>query len=276
MYVRYKMSSRVRRRNVNNTDADAPPKKKQKLMVDKAVLNLARNFNKTLNLANTIYNFGTIEKLGEVDLTVRLSRKLINEFRSIYKRSFEKQIEYAGSVRFDVKNTRGLVKFNQPSQTTNYDFKTVVPKREDLSSYIVYHSHPVPMSNVTLMTLPSDKDYATYINFYPYVQANIILEKHGYYVIDLLESNRFRKPNPKEVYEFFLNEVYKKGNFEKHKMVHRGIMFFKASPRSWQRVVNGYMDPIMRNRFGMSVRYYFYDDDLPKITLIDRSMIMIE
>jgi len=276
MYVRCKMSSRIRRRNANNADADAPLKKKRKIMVDKAVTNLARNFNKKLNLTNTIYNFGTIEKLGNVDMTVRLSRKLINDFRSIYKQSFEKQIEYAGSVRFDARNTRGLVKFNTPSQTTNYNFKTVVPKREDLSSYIVYHSHPVPKSNTTLMTLPSDRDYAAYINFYPYVQANIILEKNGYYVIDLIESDRFKKPNPKEVYDFFLSEVYKKGNFEKYKVVHRDIMFFATNPQSWKKMVNGYMDPLMRTKFSISVKYHFYDDDLPKITLIDRNMIMIE
>lgn len=275
MYGNYKMSSRVRPREPNN-NTNGPPKKKQKVMVDKAVLNLARNFNKKLNLTNTVYNFGTVERVGNVDLTIRLSRKLISDFKTIYKKSFEKQIEYAGSVKFDAKNTRGLVKFNAPTQTTNYNFKIVTPKLQDLSSYIVYHSHPVPPSNTKLVTIPSDRDFTAYINFYPYVQANIILEKHGYYVIDLIESDRFRKPDPKRVSKFFMSEVYARGEFEKYKRVHRGIMFFNVEPKSLQRVINGYADLRMRQEFGISVRYYLYDDDLPKITLMDRSMIMIE
>ena len=274
MCASYKMSSRVRPRESNNTNG--PPKKKQKLMVDKAVLNLARNFNKKLNTTNTVYNFGTVERVGNVDVTIRLSRKLINDFRAIYKKSFDNQIEYAGSVRFNAKNTRGLVKFNRPTQSTNYNFKVVTPKPQDLSSYIVYHSHPVPQSNTKLVTIPSDKDFAAYINFYPYVQANIILEKYGYYVIDLIESDRFKKPNPKQVHQFFMSEVYGRGDFEKYKLVHRNIMFFKVEPKSLQRVINGYTDARMRQQFGISVRYYLYDDDLPKVTLMDRSMIMIE
>ena len=267
------MSARVRPRESNNK---GPPKKKQKLMVNKAVDSLARNFNKQINLNNVVYNFGTIEGVGNVDITIRLSRKLINDFKDVYKKSFEKQIEYAGSVKFDAKNTRGLVKFSTPTRSTNYNFKVVTPRQTDLSSYIVYHSHPVPPSDTTLMTLPSDKDYSAYIQFYPYVQANIILEKQGYYVIDLIESDRFRKPDPKAVYDFFMKEVYAQGNFDRHKVVHRGILFFKVEPKSWQRVVNGYMDLRMRRKFGISVRYYLYDDDLPKVTLFDRSMIMIE
>ena len=274
MYGNYKMSSRVRPRESNNTNG--PPKKKQKLMVDKAVLTLARNFNKKLNMTNTVYNFGTVERVGNVDITIRLSRKLINDFRAIYKKSFEKQIEYAGSVKFNARNTRGLVKFNTPTQTTNYNFKIVTPKLQDLSSYIVYHSHPVPPSKTKLVTIPSDRDFAAYINFYPYVQANIILEKHGYYVIDLIESNRFKKPDPTRVSKFFMSEIYGKGNFEKYKLVHRGIVFFEVDPKSLQRVINGYANLRMQREFGISVTYHLYDDELPKITLMDRDMIMIE
>ena len=274
MYGNYKMSSRFRPRESNNTNG--PPKKKQKLMVDKAVLTLARNFNKKLNMTNTVYNFGTVERVGNVDITIRLSRKLINDFRAIYKKSFEKQIEYAGSVKFNARNTRGLVKFNTPTQTTNYNFTIVTPKLQDLSSYIVYHSHPVPSSKTKLVTIPSDRDFAAYINFYPYVQANIILEKHGYYVIDLIESNRFKKPDPIQASKFFMSEIYGKGNFEKYKLVHRGIIFFEVDPKSLQRVINGYANLRMQREFGISVTYHLYDDELPKITLMDRDMIMIE
>jgi len=68
-------------------------------MVDKAVVNLARNFNKKLNLTNTVYNFGTVERVGNVDVTIRLSRKLINDFRAIYKKSFDNQRTYTSKHR---------------------------------------------------------------------------------------------------------------------------------------------------------------------------------
>jgi hypothetical protein len=71
----------------------------------------------------------------------------------------------------------------------------------------VYHTHPVPKDGGIYVTLPSDKDLTAYIEFYPYVQANIILEKFGYYVIDLLESDQFNKPDAKKVYQFFIDNV---------------------------------------------------------------------
>lgn len=267
------MSSRVRPRN--NSNDNAPPKKKARLMTDQAVQALTKNFTRKINLGENTYNLGTITDINQTSMGVRLSRKLVNDLKVIYKKSYEQSVEYVGSTRFSVDNLRGTVKFNTPTQRTNNNFKKVAPSLDDLKAYIVYHTHPVPPSFVTsYVTLPSVYDFTAYIEYYPYVQANIILEKHGYYVIDLIESDRFKKSDSKEVFNFFIEEVYKKAKFKNASTTYKGIEFFKASPESLQRVINNYADPIMRRKYGISIRYHRYTE-LANITLLDRERIMI-
>ena len=267
------MSSRVRPRN--NNDTDMPPKKKARIMTNQAVQSLTKNLRRKINLGENSYNLGTITDMNQISMSVRLSRKLVNDLKSIYKKSYEKSVEYVGSTQFSVNNVRGAVKFNTPTQRTNNNFAKVMPSLKDLGAYIVYHTHPVPISFMrTYVTLPSIDDFTAYIGFYPYVQANIILEKHGYYVIDLIESDQFKKPEPKEVFKFFIEEVYKKTKFGNMSTAYKGIEFFEASPESLQKVINDYADPIMRRKYGMSIRYYRYNE-LANITLIDRERIMV-
>jgi hypothetical protein len=59
------------------------------------------------------------------------------------------------------------------------------------------------MSAVPLFTYPSEADFRAYIKAYPAIQANLILENQGYYVIDLIETN-MNKPDPDEVVKTFL------------------------------------------------------------------------
>lgn len=266
--------STKRSRNSTNTNNSLPPRKKARLAVNSSLLALSKNLTRKINLRDDEYNLGTITNFNNNRLGVRLSRKMINDFKHIYKKSYDNQIEYVGSTRFTVNNTRGFVKFNTPSRATDKNFKMVAPRLNDLSSYIVYHTHPVPKDGGIYVTLPSDKDLTAYIEFYPYVQANIILEKFGYYVIDLLESDQFDKPDAKKVYQFFIDNVYKKMKFENASTVYKGIQFFKVSPQSMQAVINKYTDPLMRQKFGISIRYYQYTD-LADITLLDRERIML-
>lgn len=267
------MSSRIRPRN--NDNINAPPKKKTRTMANQAVDSLSMNLRRKINLEEDAYNLGTITNMNQTSMGIRLSRKLVNDLKKIYKKSYEQGVEYVGSTRFSVNNVRGVVKYDTPTQRTNNNFKRVAPSLQDLGAYIVYHTHPVPVSFMsTYVTLPSIDDFTAYIGFYPYVQANIILEKHGYYVIDLVESDQFKKPNPKEVFKFFIEEVYKKAKFKNASTIYRGIEFFRASPESLQRVINNYADPIMRKKYNISIRYHRYTE-LAKITLIDRERIMI-
>ena len=268
------MSGRRRPRSVT-ANANLPPAKRIKLEVDSAVNRLAKNLARTLNVPGNKYNLGTIINISQPSLGVRLSRKLVDDFKKISTQTDKNQAEYVGSARFTVRNTRGYVKFNTPTVSTNGAFAKVTPKLNELDSYIMYHSHPVPPSATNnTFTLPSLDDFEAYIAYYPYVQANIILEKNGYYVIDLIESDQLIKPTIAAVKKFWLDEIFKGGKFKNFSQVYRGIYFFETSPESWKRTINTYVNDKMLQKFGISVKYYTYNELAP-ITLHDKTQIMM-
>ena len=268
------MSDRRRPRSVTANN-NLPPAKRIKLEVDSAISRLARNFARKLNVPANKYNLGTITNVSQPSLGIRLSRKLVDDFKKISTQTDKNQFEYVGSVRFTVTNTRGYVKFNIPTVSTNGAFAKVTPKLNELDSYMMYHSHPVPPSATNnTFTLPSLDDFEAYIAYYPYVQANIILEKNGYYVIDLIESDQLIKPTIADVKKFWIDKIFKGGKFNKFSQVYRGIYFFEASPASWKRTINTYVNDMMFQKFGISVKYYTYDELAP-ITLLDKTQIML-
>ena len=252
-----------------------PPAKRIKLEAESAVNRLARNLAKKLNVPENKYNFGTITSISQPSLGVRLSRKLVDDFKKISVKTDKNQAEYVGSARFTVRNTRGYVKFNTPTASTNGSFVKVTPKMNELDSYIMYHSHPVPPnSSENTFTLPSLTDFEAYIGYYPYIQANIILEKNGYYVIDLIESDQMIKPTIAAVRKFWIDEIFKGGKFNNYSRVYHGVYFFETSPESWRKTINTYVNDKMRSKFGISVKYYKYSELAP-ITLLDKTQIML-
>jgi hypothetical protein len=250
-----------------------PPAKRSRMIVNSSINRLVNNFTKKLNIPKDSYNLGTITSLTNTNMGVRLSRRLVNDLKNVYRESYERQIEHVGSTQFTVKNTRGYVKFMTPSRRTNERFDSVMPSTTDIDSYVVYHSHPVPPGNRMLFTIPSVQDIREYVRSYPHVQANIILEKHGYYVVDLIESDVFNKPNADDVVRFY-NSILDSGKFNRVLTVHRNIMFFNSDATRWKKTINGYVNKLMRSKFGISIRYYTYDE-LADITLIDKNKIMI-
>jgi hypothetical protein len=250
-----------------------PPAKRARVIVDRSIDRMINSFTKKLNIPKDSYNLGTITNLTNTNMGVRLSRKLVDDLKRVYQESYDRQIEHVGSTQFTVRNTRGAVKFNTPSKRTNERYNSVNPGIGDVDSYVVYHSHPVPPDNRTLFTIPSIPDIKAYIETYPIVQANIILEKRGYYVIDLIESDMFKKPTVDEVVKYY-NGLLATAKFDKVMTIHRNIMFFNSDTSAWKKTINGYIDKMMRSKFGISIRYYTYDE-LAQITLIDKNKIML-
>jgi hypothetical protein len=257
----------------NNNNTNVPPAKRARVIVDRSIDRMINSFTKKLNIPKDSYNLGTITNLTNTNMGVRLSRKLVDDLKRVYQESYDRQIEHVGSTQFTVRNTRGAVKFNTPSKRTNERYNSVNPGIGDVDSYVVYHSHPVPPDNRTLFTIPSIPDIKAYIETYPIVQANIILEKRGYYVIDLIESDMFKKPTVDEVVEYY-NGLLATAKFDKVMTIHRNIMFFNSDTSAWKKTINGYIDKMMRSKFGISIRYYTYDE-LAQITLIDKNKIML-
>jgi len=146
-----------------------------------------------------------------------------------------------------------------------------MPTQEELTQYIVYHTHPVPPHGTPLFTYPSENDFRAYIDNYPAVQANIILEKQGYYVIDLIETN-MRIPNATTVVNLF-NQLMDGREFQRVRVVWSSLVYITTTTKQWKKAVNNYLDPIMRKQFGISIRYYTWDE-LGKITLLDKNVLM--
>ena len=249
-------------------------RRKRKIDIIEALRNLAKKVrSKQMNIPKNKFNVGTVMKMSRNNrfLSARLSRKVIDQLKDVYQKTFTERVEYVGSIPFTVYNTRNYVKFNQPSARTNGIFASVNPSQEDLTQYIVYHTHPVPESNAPLFTLPSEPDFKAYIKYYPSVQANLILEKQGYYVIDLIETN-MQTPDANAVNALFNNLT----TGERFRSLQRewGVVGYTRVTRdSWLKFINEYIDPIMRRQFGISVRYYLWSE-LGTITLLSRDVIM--
>lgn len=238
--------------------------------IDAAINRLARNF-KRVNIPRDAFNLGTVTASDGNVLSVRLSRKTIKELQDIYKKTWEQRVEYAGSIPFTVSNTRNYVRFSRPTARTNQQLATVQPTQEEMTQYIVYHTHPVPEYATPLFTYPSDSDFRVYINEYPNMQANLILENQGYYIIDLIETN-LNKPKISDVTREF-NRLIQDREFQRVSVTWSNLAYIQTTPTQWKRAVNNYIDPIMRRKFGISIKYYTWDQ-LGEITLLDKNVIM--
>jgi len=266
--VEKRRSETVRRQNLNRR---REVERRRKMTQINAALNrLSKKFRR-VNIPRNTFNVGTVTSGNDRYLSVRLSRKTIKELQDIYKKTWEQRVEYGGSIPFTLSNTRNYVRFSTPTVSTNQQLASVTPTQEDMTQYIVYHTHPVPEQNRTLFTYPSGTDFRTYISYYPTIQANIILENQGYYIIDLIETN-MNKPNPDEVVAEF-NRFLSSREFQRVSVNWSNLEYFQTTPDRWKRAVNGYMDPIMRKKFGISIKYYTWDE-LGEITLLDKNVIM--
>jgi hypothetical protein len=245
-------------------------RRRKMTQIDAALNRLSKKFRR-VNIPRNTFNVGTVTSGNDRYLSVRLSRKTIKELQDIYKKTWEQRVEYGGSIPFTLSNTRNYVRFSTPTVSTNQQLASVTPTQEDMTQYIVYHTHPVPEQNRTLFTYPSGTDFRTYISYYPTIQANIILENQGYYIIDLIETN-MNKPNPDEVVAEF-NRFLSSREFQRVSVNWSNLEYFQTTPTQWKRAVNNYIDPIMRRKFGISVKYYTWDQ-LGEITLLDKNVIM--
>lgn len=245
-------------------------RRRQVARLNRAIKQLANNFRR-VNIPKSGFNVGTITRANNRYMSVRLSRKVLDELQDVYKKTWEQRVEYAGTVPFTVENTRNYVRFSKPTERTNRKLAAVQPTAEDLTQYIVYHTHPVPVYDTPLFTYPSGPDFKVYIDHYPTIQANLILENQGYYIIDLIETN-MNKPNANSVAGKFASLMNNR-EFQKVRVKWSDLVYFQTTPAQWKRAVNKYMDPIMRKEFGISIKYYTWDE-LGEITLLDRNVIM--
>jgi hypothetical protein len=242
-------------------------KRRREEMISK----LANNFVR-LDIKGDVFNVGTITRSNQFFMEIRLSKKLVRDLLKIYRKTWDEQVEYAGQITFNLSNTRNSILFNTPTFHTNKKLAGVVFQMNDLNQYITYHTHPVPKDVGPLFTYPSTTDLSLYIRTYPHVQANMILEKNGYYIVDLIETN-MNKPRISEVQNEF-SKLISDEKFSRASVTWSNLAYFKTTPERWQKAVNNNIDPIMRKKFGISIRYHFWNE-LGTITLLNKNSLMM-
>ena len=220
-----------------------------------------------LSINGILKTRGVITKERNNMITIKLSRSIIDKLNDIYKMSQQHKSEYVGIV--NVTRSGKIVKFNSPTKHTNWNPRFVRPPPGTENNLVVYHSHPVPEDlgiPDSSVTLPSRYDFEYYINNYPRVQANIILERHGYYVIDLLESDMSNMPDPAKVHEKFIYLLDQKGIENYQVSPYPELMsFYAVSITRWKEVI-AYVNKVLRHLFKVSIKYYRYSEN-PEITL---------
>lgn len=223
-----------------------------------------------------MYTHGQVVDKAPEMITIAMSKELVKKLRDVYALSERERSEYVGAIKFNRIND-AWVKYNSPMKYTNGNPMSVVPPEYMRDNFIMYHSHPIPVNpqlHTSLISLPSLSDFKYYVNNYPTLQANIILERNGFYMIDIIESSLNNKPDPDRAYTAFryLLELKKINAFAVPDPNGFGLALFKVSITTWKKLINVYIDRVMRHKFNMSIKYYTYDD-VPVMTILNPATI---
>ena len=228
-----------------------------------------------------------IAEIGKVTpdkINIKLPRRIVNELRDLNKKSSRNRWEYAGKIDFRPNPNKSMVKFNNPQRFTSQLRNAITAETYQLlyDSYIAYHTHPTAytpnnlknntamnLNNNTrkiLVTLPSGADMEAYIGTYPNMQANMISDENGYYVIDLIETTGREKPNSVEVnrtMEWLRTQPFFQGRYR----TLGGYEYFETTLTDWKKSINRELNPFLQRLFGISIKYYGYNDEPAIITL---------
>ena len=245
------------------------------------------NRNNASNRPQKRTDLSMIAEVGKVTsdkINIRLPRRIVNELRDLNKKSSRNRWEYAGKIEFRPNPNKSMVKFNNPQRFTSQLRNAITSETYQLlyDSYIAYHTHPTAytpnnlknnnamnVNNNTrkiLVTLPSGADMEAYIGTYPNMHANMISDENGYYVIDLIETTSREKPNAVEVNRtmewlrtqpFFFFFYRTLGGYE----------YFETTLTDWKKSINRELNPFLQRLFGISIKYYGYNDEPAIVTL---------
>lgn len=198
-----------------------------------------------------------------VSVTLPLTRNLVSALKGIYDRSNREAKEYCGSSYFD-----GF-KFVAPTCMTDRCAMSVRPTSHDAHQYLVYHTHVVPPWHQQIFTLPSRDDIELFLFYYPMLQQNLILEKHGYYLIDFM-ANGLQKPTVDAIMDTF-DELKKVGRFCEREVRVGDCIYYYSDRDEWKFAVSE-MNKVLTTRHGLNMRFHAWDE-LGVVTLFDHDFL---
>ena len=205
-------------------------------------------------------NTGDITSVTKKYARFTMSKQLVSALRDVSYESSRNMIEYAGKIDIS-KLSNKSVKIMTPTKMTSMLRGQVVPSPGLLSTLVTYHSHPSPEplgSNLTRFrnyhTLPSREDLTLYIKSYPRMQANIILDTNGYYIVDLVEGENHN------LYDILKNfAYYDTWELGRYKKIIGGYYYYEVVPSDWKNTFVKNLDIVMR-RVGVSIKYYTWSE----------------
>ena len=276
--------------NINQTNRILPPNMMNINTLRPGMLGKRKRVNNRNNASNRPQKRTDLSMIAEVGkvtsdkINIRLPRRIVNELRDLNKKSSRNRWEYAGKIEFRPNPNKSMVKFNNPQRFTSQLRNAITSETYQLlyDSYIAYHTHPTAytpnnlknnnamnVNNNTrkiLVTLPSGADMEAYIGTYPNMQANIISDENGYYVIDLIETTSREKPNAVEVnrtMEWLRTQPFFQGRYR----TLGGYEYFETTLTDWKKSINRELNPFLQRLFGISIKYYGYNDEPAIVTL---------
>ena len=239
-----------------------------------------------------------VSRISTDKVNITLPRRIVNDLKMINAKSSQERVEYAGKIDFKTStNNYPQVRFNLPNQLTSHQRGLISNELASLITgyYVTYHTHPAAKSRINnhncnnktrkkLFTLPSGLDFEAYVNNYPSMQANIIADAYGYYVIDIIEASERNGFNP-SVFNIYLyrkttanpnlarkiNETMEGiRNLPFMRLRSRsieGMEYFESTITEWKYTISTELNKYMKDNYGVSVKYYCYGDDPAVITL---------
>lgn len=199
---------------------------------------------------------------------IKLSRTCVDKLKKMSRLSYVNRWEYAGKIEDDI--------LTYVTSKSRYSVKS-----EDIEkvwySVIGFHTHPglgedyesITENIPIYTTLPSPCDFEAYIKGFPDMQCNILCDAHGYYMIDIINSaNQNTCPLPEAVNDY-MSGIRSTPFMRINAFSEDGLEYFHTTLKNWKREINEKVDTEMLKLFGISIRYYGYDDEPPILTIYE-------
>lgn len=207
---------------------------------------------------------------------LRLPKRIVKQLKEVSRLSTKNKWEYAGGISLKCNENEYL--FGDLTHTTSKHRDTVsINEIEGVwPAVITYHTHPgvavndskISERDEIFTTLPSNPDFEAFIRGFPDMHTNIICDLHGYYVIDILESIKNKKSPIPLCVAYAMDEFRKRPTMRHKSFSEERCEYFSTTMYDWRSTINFELNYYLRNKFGISIHYYSYDDT-PAIISID-------
>lgn len=202
---------------------------------------------------------------------LKLTRSVVNDLKKISKLSYLNRWEYAGRIEHE------NFAFSKPEYVTSKCRKSVKSKEIEQIWYseIGFHTHPglgeeyesITENTPIYVTLPSSQDFEAYIKGFPEMQCNLLCDAHGYYVIDIIKSYDYNTLPLPEAVDRYMSQVRSTPFMRINVFSDEGLEYFHTTLKNWKQQINSDIHTDLMHQFGISMRYYGYEDEPPVITI---------